>query len=63
MAMEFFENQVLHLPELMVHPLQSSYTTSNTSDENGRPTLPDDEIEPSTDRTRNMSHRGKGGGT
>ena len=54
LSMEFFENQVLHLPELMMHPLQSSYTTSNTEeDTGGRPTVPDDEIEPSTERSRN----------
>ena len=59
LAMEYFENQVLHLPETMNHPLQSSYTTSNTGeDEGGRPTVPDDEAEPSTERTRNMIKRG-----
>lgn len=56
LSMEFFETQVLHLPELMTHPLQSSYTTSG-SDEGGRPTTPDDEIEPSTERSRNMNHK------
>ena len=59
LAMEFFETQVLHLPEQMTHPLQSSYTTSGNED-GGRPTLPDDELEPSTERSRNMA-RGKGG--
>ena len=55
MAMEFFETQVLHLPEIMTHPLQSSYTTSNTGeDEGGRPTIPDDELSPSGERTRNI---------
>ena len=56
MTMEFFENQVLHLPEVMTHPLQSSYTTSNTGeDEGGRPMTPDDELTPSGNRTRNMN--------
>lgn len=56
LSMEFFETQVFHLPELMTHPLQSSYTTSGT-DEGGRPTLPDDELEPSTERSRNMGRK------
>ena len=59
MAMEFFETNVLHLPEVMTHPLQSSYTTSNTGeDEGGRPTTPDDELTPSGERTRNMNKGG-----
>ena len=59
MAMEFFENQVLHLPEIMTHPLQSSYTTSNTGeDEGGRPNVPDDELSPSGERSRNMGQKG-----
>lgn len=59
MAMEFFETQVLHLPDIMNHPLQSSYTTSNSGeDEVGRPTTPDDELTPSGERTRNMVKRG-----
>lgn len=60
MAMEFFECNVLHLPEMMVHPLQSSYTTSNTGEEDvGRPETPDDELTPSGERTRNLSLGGK----
>ena len=60
MAMEFFETNVLHLPELMVHPLQSSYTTSNNGEnEVGRPATPDDELTPSGERTRNLSRGGK----
>jgi len=55
MAMEFIETDVLGLPELMNHPLQSSYTT--TGDQGtvgeGRSALPDDEIQPSTERSRN----------
>ena len=59
MAMEFFETQVLHLPEIMNHPLQSSYTTSNTGEEEtGRPTVPDDELSPSGERSRNMGKKG-----
>ena len=60
MAMEFFETQVLHLPDIMNHPLQSSYTTSNNGEDiGGRPTASDDEIEPSTERSRNMSRGGR----
>lgn len=53
MAMEFFETQVLNLPGIMTHPLQSSYTTSNTED-GGRPNVPDDELSPSGERSRNI---------
>lgn len=52
MAMEYFETQVLKLPELMNHPLQSTYTTSG-SDEGGAPTKDDDEITIDGDRSRN----------
>lgn len=56
LAMEFFETQVLHLPDIMTHPLQSSYTTSNTGDDvAGRPLTPDDELTDSGERSRNMS--------
>ena len=55
LAMEFFETKVLNLPEIMNHPLQSSYTTSNTGDEAGRPETPDEELSPSGDRSRNMT--------
>ena len=55
LTMEFFETEVLHLPELMTHPLQSSYTTAGTDDEGGRPTTPDDELSPSGERSRNMA--------
>lgn len=53
MAMEFLENQVLHLPDIMIHPLQSSYTTPGGESEGGRPLTPDDELSPSGERTRN----------
>ena len=58
MAMEFFETKVLDLPNVMNHPLQSSYTTSNANDEGGRPNIPDDELSPSGERSRNMSRKG-----
>ena len=59
LSMEYFETQVLHLPEVMNHPLQSSYTTSNTGDdEGGRPNVPDDELSPSGERSRNMDRKG-----
>lgn len=57
LSMEFFETQVLHLPELMTHPLQSSYTTSG---EGGAPEKSPDELTDSGERSRNM---GKKGGT
>lgn len=55
LAMEFLETQVLDLPNLMNHPLQSSYTQSNTSasDEGGRPQKDDIELTDSGERTRN----------
>ena len=53
MTMEFFENQVLNLPSLMTHPLQSSYTTAGGEDEGGRPQTPDDELTDSGERSRN----------
>lgn len=55
MALEYLETQVLKLPTLMDHPLNSSFTQSGLSGEvgQGRDTLPDDEIEPSTERSRN----------
>lgn len=60
MAMEFLENQVLHLPDIMNHPLQSSYTTSNTDeDEGGRPESDPETLSPSGERSRNMTRRGK----
>lgn len=55
LAMEYFESQVLGLPSMMNHPLNSSYTQSGTDGEvgQGRDTMPDDQIEPSTERSRN----------
>lgn len=53
MAMEFFETQVLHLPEVMTHPLQSSYTTSNTESTGGAPEKDPEELTDSGDRSRN----------
>ena len=58
MAMEFFETKVLGLPNIMNHPLQSSYTTSNTGENGGRPETPDDELSPSGERSRNMEKKG-----
>ena len=52
MAMEFIESDVLGLPELMNHPLQSSYTATGDQSR-GREPLPDDSIAPSTERSRN----------
>lgn len=64
-AMNFLENQVLKLPEIMRYPLQSSFTTSNDGsvDEDGytnetgqgRPKLKDtDDISESGERSRNQ---------
>lgn len=55
LAMECLENQVLHLNTLMNHPLQSSYTTAGTQGVvgEGRPEIPDEELSPSGDRSRN----------
>ena len=52
LAMEYFESQILNLPTLMNHPLQSSYTSTGEVGQ-GRDALPDDQIEPSTERSRN----------
>jgi len=55
LAMEYFENQVLQLPTLMNHPLNSSYTQSGSSGEvgQGRPQVDDDELSDSGERSRN----------
>ena len=58
LALLFFENEVLGLPDKLI-PLSTSYTQSaNSGDtdpvEGGRPTVPDDELEPSADRMRNQ---------
>ena len=50
-----FENQILGLPEQMVYPLQSSYTTSNDgTGEAGRPEKDTGELSPSGERSRNQ---------
>lgn len=63
MAMNYLENTVLKLPEIMRYPLQSSFTTSNSGDVDedgytnetgqGRPSVPDNELTDSGDRSRN----------
>lgn len=54
MAIEFLETNVLNLPGIMNHPLQSSYTTSNSnSEEAGRPLTDDRELTDSGERSRN----------
>ena len=57
LAMDYFENEVLKLPEKMTHPLQSSYTSSNTGEKGeigqGRDKIPDDELSDSGERSRN----------
>lgn len=52
LAMEHFENNVLDLPQRMQHPLQSSYTSSN-SESIGRPESEPSELSPSGERSRN----------
>lgn len=57
LAMEYLENQVLNLPNLMNHPLNSSFTQSGESEQGkvgqGRDSLPDDQITTDGDRSRN----------
>ena len=62
-AMNFLENEVLKLPEIMRYPLQSSFTTSNSGNTEdgyttevgqGRPSVPDDELSDSGERSRNQ---------
>lgn len=62
-SMNFLENKILKLPEIMRYPLQSSFTTSNDGsvDEDGyttevgqgRPSVDDDELSESGERSRN----------
>ena len=52
-AMQLLENEILDLPNKMI-PLSSSYTQSGTTEEAGRPEVPDDEISDSGERTRNQ---------
>lgn len=53
-----FENQMLGLPEQMIYPLQSSYTTSNDGEQGqvgeGRPEKDSGELSPSGERSRNQ---------
>ena len=50
-AMQILENNILSLPDNMI-PLSSSYTQTGDSEE-GRPTVPDDELSGSGERSRN----------
>lgn len=50
-AMQILENNILNLPDKMI-PLSSSYTQSGDT-EGGRPTVPDDELSDSGERSRN----------
>lgn len=54
LAMEYLESDVLGLPSLMNHPLQSSYTTAGGEDNSGRPETPEDELTDSGERSRNL---------
>lgn len=56
MALEYLETQVLKLPTLMDHPLNSSFTQSGSSGEvgQGRPQVDDDELSDSGERSRNQ---------
>lgn len=50
-----FEQELLGLQNLMIYPLQSSYTTSGDGlDQGGRPQTPDEELTDSGERTRNQ---------
>jgi hypothetical protein len=53
LATMYFEQDVLKLPELMIHPLTSSHTQSGSSEDVGRPQVPDDELSGSGERSRN----------
>ena len=55
LALEFLESNVLGLPELMNHPLRSTYTQSGISGEvgQGRDPVPDDQLSDSGERSRN----------
>lgn len=54
LAMEYLETEVLGLPELMNHPLSSSFTQSGDGDEEGgRPELDPEDLSPDGDRSRN----------
>ena len=57
MGQLMFNQEVLGLHDLMIHPLQSSYTLSGESEKGevgqGRDPIPDDQLSPSGDRSRN----------
>lgn len=55
MAFEFLENEVLKLPQVMVYPLNSSFTQSGTNGEvgTGRDKVDDDQLTPEGERSRN----------
>lgn len=61
LTMLYFENEVLKLQDLMKYPLTSSFTTSGGETEDGytnetgqgRPTVDDDKLSPSGERSRN----------
>lgn len=57
MASLIFETQALQLQNLMQYPLQSSYTTSNDGTKGevgqGRDPIPDDQLSPEGERSRN----------
>lgn len=54
LASLYMENELLGLQNLMIYPLQSSYTTAGgESSEGGRPETPDEELTDSGERTRN----------
>ena len=53
LAMEYFETEVLKLPERMNHPLNSSYTQSGNLEDVGRPEKDPEDLSPSGERSRN----------
>lgn len=54
LAQAYLEEEVLGLHNIMIHPLSSSFTSTGTNDEGGRPTKDDDELGESGDRMRNQ---------
>ena len=62
LAMNYLENSVLKLPDIMKYPLQSSFTTSNSGNTEdgytnetgqGRPSVPDSDLTDAGDKSRN----------
>ena len=55
LAMEYVESQILNLPTLMNHPLQSSYTSTGETGQvgEGRPETDPENLSPSGERSRN----------